>query len=207
MNFSVDFPGLTCYNQQHKLNFNEFAIELFLRKGQNSYAIVPSSAKRSYAEEKCECIEVKDVKVVDFVSELFVNLFAGESKYPPETPQYKITIGFLNIVDSILKVLNVDIFKITKVSSSTSELVESLLYNPKFDSYKTDLKIFDYIVKESDYEKLEFRINQSSVKKSKKGFPIILVLALILIIFLPVWILILLFGYISNQIKFGKKMK
>ncbi len=157
--------------------------------------------------KKSEYAEIKDVKVVDFVSELFVNLFAGESKYPPETPQYKITIGFLNIVDSILKVLNVDLFKIIKVSSSTSELVESLLYNPKFDSYKTDLKIFDYIVKERDYEKLEFRINQSSVKKSKKGLPIILVLALILIIFLPVWILILLFGYISNQIKFGKKMK
>ncbi len=163
--------------------------------------------KRETGLKKSDYSDIKDIKVVDFISELFVNLFAGESKYPPESPEYKITIGFLHIIDSILKVLRIDLMKITKVSSSAAELVESLLYNPKIDSYKADLKIFDYIINESSFEKLEFNAKQSTVKKSKKGLPIVLITVLMLVIFLPIWLLIIFFGFISNQIKFGKKMK
>lgn len=152
--------------------------------------------------------DIKDNKVVDLISELVLNLFGGISKYPPETPTYKITIGFLNIIDSILSILHIDLKKITKVSSSAAELVESILYNPEFDSYTADLRIFPYYQNASSTaEKLEQKKAESTVKKSRKGLPVIIVAALIIIVFLPIWLVLLLLGFIVNKIKYGKKMK
>lgn len=151
---------------------------------------------------------IKDKKVVDLISELVLNLFGGESKYLPETPTYKITIGFLNIIDSILRILHVDLKKITKVSSSVAELVESLLYNPKIDSYTADLKIYPfYETDNSDYTKLEFDVIESTVKKSKKGLPIITIALIAVIGLLPLWLIVILLGFIKNQIKYGNKIK
>ncbi len=152
--------------------------------------------------------DIKDRKVVDFISELVLNLFAGESKYPPETPTYKITIGFLNIIDSILGILHIDLKKIIKVSSSVSELVESLLYNPKIDSYTADLKKFPFYENSgSDFEKIEWNMGEPTVKKSKKGLPIMIVTALLVIGFLPLWLILILSGYLANQIKYRDKIK
>lgn len=164
--------------------------------------------KRETGLNKSDYAEIKNIKVIDFIAELFMNLFGGESKYPPETPQYKITIGFLNIIDSILNVLHIDLMKITKVSSSAAELVEPLLYNPKIDSYKSNLKIYNYVEEgECGFEKVEWNSVKTNVKKSRKGLPIILLFILILIAFLPLWIVLLLIGFIINQIKYGKKFK
>lgn len=158
--------------------------------------------------KKADYASIKDIKVVDFIAELFMNLFGGESKYPPETPPYKITIGFLNIIDSILKVIHVDLMKITKVSSSAAELVESLLYNPKIDSYKADLKIFPHVSEgESSSEKLEWEPAKSSVKKSRKGLPLVIAAAILIISFLPVWLLLLIIGFTANQIKYREELK
>lgn len=163
--------------------------------------------RRETGLNKSDYANIKDIKVVDFISELFINLFAGESKYLPDTPQYKITMGFLNIIDSILKVLHVDFKKITKVATSTSELVESLLYNPKIDSYKADLSVFPYVEKgESSHQKLEWQKIKSTVRKSNKGLPILICTSILLITLLPVWLLLVLTGVIINQIKFGKKI-
>ncbi len=151
---------------------------------------------------------IKNLKVVDVISELVLNLFGGESKYSPETPVYKITIGFLSVLDSVLRILHIDLKKITKVSSSLTDLVEPLLYNPKIDSYESDLKIYAF----NDgcgqsFEKLSFPDSPKTVKESHKGLPIILTAALLLILLFPVWILILLLGFIINQIKYGNKIK
>ena len=164
--------------------------------------------KRETGLKKTDYASIKDIKVVDFIAELFMNLFGGESKYPPETPQYKITIGFLNIIDSILSLFKIDLLKITKVSSTTAELVEPLLYNCKIDSYKAELEIFPVVsAGDSPNKKLEFIPRKSDVKKSRKGLPIIIVLALIIIAFLPVWLILLLSGFIINRIKYGNKLK
>lgn len=152
--------------------------------------------------------DIKDNKVVDLISELVLNLFGGISKYPPETPTYKITIGFLNIIDSILRILRVDLKKITKVSSCAADLVKPILYNPDFDSYTADLKIYPYCENESSsVEPIEQKKAEVTVKKSKKGLPIIICAAFLLIIFIPILLLLLLFGFTKNQIKYGKKMK
>lgn len=162
--------------------------------------------KRETGLKKSDYADIKDIKVVDFIAELFMNLFGGESKYPPNTPQYKITMGLLNVIDSILNVLHIDLKKITKVSSSTAELVEPLLYNYKIDSYKSDLKIYPHNP-EDNIQKLEWQRVESGVKNSKKGLPIIIGAAIILFAFLPLWLLIILVLFINNQIKFRKELK
>ena len=163
--------------------------------------------KKETGLKKSDYADIKDKKVVDIIAELVLNLFGGESKYPPETPTFKITIGFLNIIDSILRVLHVDLKKIIKVVPDAASLVESLLYNPVIDSYNTDLTVYPY-VKEGDCgQKVTIPEKEVTVKKSKKGLPIVITAVLILLIFLPIWLLLILFAFLKNQIKYGKKLK
>lgn len=147
---------------------------------------------------------IKDRKVVDFIIELVICLFGGERKYPPASPEYKITTGFLSIIDSILNVIHVDLFKITKVAHSAVGLVEPLLYKPDFDSYNDTLKIYPANLT----DKPDFVNKKSEVTvKSKKGLPILIIGALALIPVLPIILLLLLFGFVKNQIQYGKKLK
>ncbi len=158
--------------------------------------------------KKSDYKDIKDKKVVDLIAELALNLFGGESKYPPETATYKITIGFLNIIDSILRILHIDLKKITKVSSSVTDLVESLLYNPKIDSYFAELEVFPFVENTQDnFKKLEWDIPEKTVKKSKKGLPILLVMIILLIGLLPLWLILILFAFVKNQIKYRDKLK
>lgn len=146
---------------------------------------------------------IKNVKVVDIISELVLSLFGGESKYPPESPTYKITLGFLSILDSILKTLRIDLKKIIKVKPSLVDLVEPLLYNSKIDSYEAELEIYPY----GNTKKLEWPEKQETVRKSSKGLPILIVGIILLIGLLPLWLILMLVGFISNQIKYKDKLK
>lgn len=152
--------------------------------------------------------EIKDKKVVDLICELVISLFGGESNYPPDTPTYKITIGFLNIIDSILRILHIDLKKITKVSSSAAELVEPLLYNSRIDSYNSELEVYPYIPDAGrEFKKIVFEPIPCTVKESRKGLPILIIAVLLVIGFLPIWLVLLLIGFILNQIKFKDKLK
>ncbi len=164
--------------------------------------------KKETGLRKNDYSAIKDVAVVDVISELALNLFAGESKYPPESATYKIVIGFLSILDSVLRTLHVDLKKITKVSSNLCELVEPLLYSAEIDAYESELEIFPYYAAgESNCRKLEWPEKQQTVKKSRKGFFIVVAFILLFVAFLPLWLLLLAIGYISNQIKYKDKLK
>lgn len=151
--------------------------------------------------------DIKDKKVADIIIELVQNLFAGESKYPPESATYKVVMGFLGIIDSILETLHIDLKKLIKVASNASELVESLLYNPAFDSYNTELKVCEYIQEGEKGERISLPIKNQTVKKSRKGPAVIIIAILLLITFLPLILILLAFGFINNQIKYRKKLK
>lgn len=164
--------------------------------------------KKETGLKKSDYADIKDKKVVDVISELVLNLFGGESKYPPESPTYKIVLGFLSILDSVLSILHIELKKIIKVSSDLTELVKPLLYNDKIDSYESLLDIYPFIDKEGDsFNKIQWKKVPETVKKSKKGFAVILVFVLLLLAFLPLWILLLLIGFVSNQIKYADKLK
>lgn len=151
--------------------------------------------------------DIKDKKVVDVISELVLNLYGGESKYPPETPTYKITIGLLNIIDSILRTIKVDLKKIIKVVPDAASLVEPLLYNSKIDAYEAELDIFSYVKEGEDFKKLEFPDKIVSVKQSKKGPSIIFFGALFLLLTIFIWIWLILGAFLFNKIKYAKKLK
>ncbi len=154
-----------------------------------------------------EYADIKDRKVVDLITELALNLFGGESKYPPESAIYKITIGFLNIIDSILGIIHIDLKKIVKVVPNTASLVEPLLYNGKIDSYNAELKIYDFIKKEqSGYDRLEWKPTEPTVKKSRKGLTIVICFVLLILLFLPLLLFLAATGYISNRIKYHNKL-
>ncbi len=151
--------------------------------------------------------DIKDKKVVDVITELVLNLYGGESKYPPETPTYKITIGLLNIIDSILRTIKVDLKKIIKVVPDAASLVEPLLYNHKIDSYEAVLKIFPFKSKGESFDKLEWTEKPVTVKESKKGPAIIAIGAITLILTFIIWIWIVLGAFLIHRIKFAKKLK
>ncbi|MBR2869239.1 MAG: metallophosphoesterase [Clostridia bacterium] len=151
--------------------------------------------------------DIKNKNVVDIITELVLNLYGGESKYPPETPTYKITMGLFSIIDSILKTLNIDFKKILKVVPDASTLVEPLLYNGKIDSYEAVLKIYPFVAEGESGNKLVFDPKPSTVKKSKKGPGIIIISVLLLLATLPLWLIIILVAFLINQIKYGKKIK
>ncbi len=151
--------------------------------------------------------DIKNKSVADIIIELVQNLFAGESKYPPETATYKIVMGFLYVIDSIVETLHIDFKKLIKVVSKPSELIESLLYNPYFDAYNCDLKINKFYSEGERGEKIALTPGKNTIRKSKKGLPIIVVSVLLLIIFLPIILVAFMFRFILNQIKYADKLK
>ena len=164
--------------------------------------------KKETGLKKSDYEDIKDLKVVDVICNLVRSLFGGESNYPPDTPLYKIVIGFLNIIDSILDVLHVDLKKITKVASSASELVEPLLYNGEIDAYNSELEMYPFILENNtNYKKISFNPVPSTVRKSRKGLPILIITAFIIVAFLPLWLLLIVFGFVSNRIKYKDKLK
>lgn len=163
--------------------------------------------KKETGLKPSEWKEIKDKRVADIIIELVQNLFAGESKYPPETPTYKIVMGFLYIVDSIVDALHIDFKKLIKVVSKPSELVESLLYNPYFDAYNCELDINNYYPEGERGERITLPEKKHTVKKSRKGLAVIIISALLLIVFLPLILILLMFGFIANQVKYADKLK
>ena len=71
----------------------------------------------------------KNERVVDFIVSLVAHLFGGDAPYTPDTPQYAATMHVLEKIDSILKVLHIDIGKFLKGAKNVRTLVEPLLYN------------------------------------------------------------------------------
>ena len=163
--------------------------------------------KKETGLKPADYADIRDKKVVDVITELVLNLYGGESKYPPDTPTYKITIGLLNIIDSILRTVKVDLKKIIKVVPDAASLVEPLLYNSKIDAYNAELEIFPFITKGESFKQLVWPDKKITVKQSKKGPAIIVIGALTLILTMVIWIWIVLGAFLINRIKYGKKLK
>ena len=163
--------------------------------------------KKETGLNKEDIKNIKDEKVIDFIISLVSNLFSGENNMDLSDPKCRIYIGFLRIIDSILSTLNIDLGKLIKVAPDAVSLLAPLAYKSEFDAYNAELTVFDYVGKDSEREVPETKDPFTEIPKSKKG-PAFLVCGIIgLIAFLPIILLLLLFGFINNQIKYGKKIK
>lgn len=166
--------------------------------------------KKETGLKKEDYKEIANEKVVDFIVSLVSNLYGGDSPYAPNTAYHKITIGICNIIDSILSVFGLKISKIVKGFDSTKDLVKPLLYNSGICDAKATLKLYPTYTDENKApaeRPVTDKNTADEVKTSKKGLGIVILLIFLVILFLPVEILYLVFGFIINQIRYGKDIK
>lgn len=155
--------------------------------------------------------DISDKKVVDFVISLVLNLFGGKSLYTPDDNEYKITVGLLNIIDSVIKTLRIPLKKLVKVSDNVRDIIEPLLYNDGIPSYDAILPIMPFYEGSSKGERPEPQKKPDTVKESKKGPAIVAIALLLIILLLPliisVGLPVFLIGYTVNEIKYREYLK
>ncbi len=157
--------------------------------------------------KKEDYADIADKSVVDFIVDLVLNLYGGKSLYTPDDNEYKIAIGLINIIDSIIKVLHIPLKKLVRVSDTVRGIIEPLLYNDGIPSYDAILPIMPVYEGDEVGPQPEPSQKPTTVKDSKKGLPIVIIAILLILIFLLPLALILLIGYIANEIKYKEYLK
>lgn len=176
--------------------------------GKLKIGTVAKWTKKESGLKKSDWEAIKDDSVVDFIVRMVLNLYGGENLYNPDQPQYKIAMGLISILDSIFDALHIKVRKLLKVSDSLYDFVEPLLHNSGINSYDALLPVMPYYAEgEQGPQPEPEKKPERTVRKSRKGLPIIIIAVLLAIIFLIPLALILGIGFIVNQIRFGKKMK
>ena len=157
--------------------------------------------------KKEDYADIKDKSVVDFIVDLVLNLYGGKNLYTPDDNEYKIAIGLINIIDSIVKVLHIPLKKLVRVSDTVRGIIEPLLYNDGIPSYDAIMPIMPVYEGDEVGPQPVKPIKPDTVKDSKKGLPIVILSILFIITFFIPILLLLLIGFIVNQIKYGKYLK
>lgn len=161
--------------------------------------------------KKEDYADIKDKGVVDFIVDLVLNLYGGKSLYTPEDNEYKIAIGLINIIDSIIKVLHIPLKKLIKVSDTIRGIVEPLLYNAGIPAYDAIMPIMPVYEGDEVGPQPEPPAKPGTVKDSKKGLPIVIIAILLILTFLIpiicIGVPVLLIGYIVNEIKYKEYLK
>lgn len=167
---------------------------------------VASWTKKETGLKKSDYYSIKDEKVIDYIISLIKNLYGGDAPYSPDTAYYKITMGLMSIIDSILNTLGIKIGKILKVTNNVSDLVEPLVYNSGLPDHDVVLPLN---ATKDDIQKI-LPENKKSINKSQKGLPIIIIAILLVILcipLIPIALIIVLIAYLHNKIKYAEKMK
>ena len=150
--------------------------------------------KKESGLKKEDIADIADKRVVDLILELVQNLYCGDSPYGPDTREYKLTCGVLNVIDSFLDTIHLNIGKFLKGATSVRGLVEPLLWNPGYCDAKATLPLYPIYDDENPApaEMCEKKHFDDPVKKSKKGPLVIacLILAVLLVIAVLVLIVI-----------------
>lgn len=147
--------------------------------------------KKESGLKKEDIADIADKRVVDLILELVQNLYCGDSPYGPDTREYKLTCGVLNVIDSFLDTIHLNIGKFLNGATSVRGLVEPLLWNPGYCDAKATLPLYPIYDDENPApsEMFEEKHFDDPVKKSKKG-PLVLT-CLILAVLLVIAVLVL----------------
>lgn len=122
-----------------------------------------------------EIAPVKDQKAVPIILKLVENVYAGNASMRPDSPEYKITMGVIALLDSLIKCLPIDLKKLLGYST-LAEVVAPIVYNNGIDDYNA---VLDLEVAPSDPEPLPIPV-------SKKGPFIIASIIICAILALPI---------------------
>ena len=176
--------------------------------GKLKIGTVAKWTKKESGLKKEDWQAIKDDSVADFIVRMVLNLYGGENLYNPDEPQYRIAMGLISILDSIFDALHIKVRKLIKVSDSLYDFVEPLIHNSGINSYDALLPVMPYYAEgEQGPAPADEPKPERTVKKSRKGLPIVIITVLLALIFLIPLLLIAGVGFIVNQIRFGKKMK
>jgi predicted MPP superfamily phosphohydrolase len=139
--------------------------------------------KKESGLKKSDIADIGGNKVVDFIVELVKNLYCGDSPYSPETREYKLCCGFLNVIDSFLNTIHLPIGKFLKGAQSVRSLVEPLLYNSGYCDAKATLPLYPLFdeTNPAPPEMFETKETPDTVKPSKKG-PLVLILIILAVL-------------------------
>ncbi len=168
---------------------------------------VAAWTKKETGLTEYDYIDIRNNKVIDFILDLVMHLYEGDAPYTPDTPQYKITVGLLNIIDSILKAIHLPFSKILKGYEKPHDLILPLLYNSGICDAEAKLPLNPT---KDEVDKICNNKYTENVKESKKGPFIIgaLILSLIVLIpFLPVIAVVVLIYYLVYRTKYSKEIR
>lgn len=149
--------------------------------------------KKESGLKKEDIADIADNRVVDFILELVQNLYCGDSPYGPDTREYKLTCGLLNVIDSFLDTIHLKLGKFLKGATTVRALIEPLLWNPGYCDAEATLTMYPTYDDENPAPAREEKKFNDTVKKSKKGpfILVILILAVILLLAIVVGIIAL----------------
>ena len=170
-----------------------------------TFGTVYGWTKRENGLKKEDIVGIKDRKAVDFIIDLVMHLYSGNAPYNPDTPEYKIAMSLLGVIDSTLNAFHLPLSKFLKDFDSVGSLIEPLLYNSGIDDSDA---VLPKNPTENDVKKLcgeKF----SAVKPSKKGPAIAAVLIFAVIILIPLFPVIALIiggGFLLNRIKYSDEL-
>ncbi len=183
MSDAFSIPG----EKVKKLGFILKPVGKFLNK--LTFKKIWKICKKESGLKKSDIEDIADNKVIDFILELIQNLYCGDSPYTPDTREYKLTCGVLNIIDSFLNTIHLSIGKFIKGATSVRGLVEPLLWkNSEFKDSEAVLPLYPLHEESgsapspSDSEKFF----KDPVKKSKKGPLVLAILILFVILVLAI---------------------
>lgn len=89
-------------------------------------------ARLSRGFKKIDCSPVRDKKVVPFLFDVICNIYSGDSYISPKSPEYQITMAIVSLADSLVKILPLDIKKLTGFDT-LAQIVGPVLFNDKID--------------------------------------------------------------------------
>lgn len=170
--FSI--PGEKVYKLKHIIRpFGKFLNKLTFKK-------VWRLCKKESGLKKADIADIADNKVVDFIIGLVKNLYCGDAPYTPDTREYKLTCGLLNIIDSFLNTIHLPIGKFLKGAKSVRSLVEPLLWKDGYCDAEATLPLYPLFDENNPApaEMFETKEIPDTVKASKKG-PLILLLIIL----------------------------
>ncbi|MBQ6467509.1 MAG: metallophosphoesterase [Clostridia bacterium] len=170
--FSI--PGEKVYKLKHIIRpFGKFLNKLTFKK-------VWRLCKKESGLKKADIADIADNKVVDFIIGLVKDLYCGDAPYTPDTREYKLTCGLLNIIDSFLNTIHLPIGKFLKGATSVRSLVEPLLWKDGYCDAEATLPLYPLFDENNPApaEMFETKKIPDTVKASKKG-PLILLLIIL----------------------------
>ena len=105
-----------------------------------TYSKVAKFSKKYHDLKESDYADKKDRKFVDLIVELIANLYRGNAPYPPDTVEYKITMGSVRKIEKLLSAFRVDTKKLLG-GYTIPQVIEPLLYNSGLDDDNVTLKL------------------------------------------------------------------